>query len=127
MGPKCQTCLYYIEAIEVIGASPLSHDTVMQLVLLFDVGMIPTGPLATFAVVTAEDGGQLLLGHPVGRQGDGAFLSQAPAVLHNKTQRKRRHFSKRIYMYLYTVCLRLICLQRFFLFFFFVHLYVSFV
>ena len=83
-------------ATEITGASPLSHDTVMQLVLLFDVGMIPTGPLAAFAVVTAEDGGQLLLGHPVGRQGDGAFLSQAPAVLHNKAQRKRRHFSNRV-------------------------------
>lgn len=66
----------------------------MQLVLLFDVGMIPTGPLAAFAVVTAEDGGQLLLGHPVGRQGDGAFLSQAPAVLH-KAQRNRRHLNNR--------------------------------
>lgn len=70
-------------ATEVIDASPLSHDTVMQLILLFDVGMIPTGPLAAFTVVTAEDGGQLLLGHSVGGQGDGAFLSQAPAVLHN--------------------------------------------
>lgn len=63
------------------GASPLSHDTVMQLLLLLDVGMIPTGPLAAFAVVTAEDRGQFLLGHPVGWKGDGAFLCQAPAVL----------------------------------------------
>lgn len=54
----------------------------MQLVLLLDVGMIPIGPLAAFTVVTAEDGGQLLLGHPIGGEGDGAFLSQAPAVLH---------------------------------------------
>lgn len=74
-------------AIEVIDASPLSYYIVMQLVLLLDVGMIPTGPLAAFAVVTAEDGGQLLLGHPVGGKGDGAFLSQAPAVLH-KAKRK---------------------------------------
>lgn len=58
-----------------------SHDTVMQLVLLFDVGMVATGPLAAFTVVTAEDGGQLLLGHPVGWKGDGAFLCQAPTVL----------------------------------------------
>lgn len=82
---------------EVMGASPLSHDTVMQLFLLFDVGMISTCPLAAFAVVTAENGGQLLLGQPVGRQGNGAFLSQAPAVLHNKAQRKRRHFNDRIH------------------------------
>lgn len=68
--------------MEVIGTSPLSHYTVMQLVLLLDVGMIPTGPLAALAVVTAEDGGQLLLGNPVGGKGDGAFFSQAPAVLH---------------------------------------------
>lgn len=61
----------------------------MQLFLLFDVGMIPTSPLAAFTVVTAEDGGQLLLGHPVGGKGDGAFLSQAPAVLHSKAQRKK--------------------------------------
>lgn len=78
---------------EVMGASPLSHDTVMQLFLLFDVGMISTCPLAAFAVVTAENGGQLLLGQPVGRQGNGAFLSQAPAVLHNKAQRKRRQLT----------------------------------
>lgn len=65
---------------------PLSHDTVMQLVLLFDVGMVPTGPLAAFTVVTAEDGGQLLLGHPVWGEGDGSFLSQAPAVLQNKEE-----------------------------------------
>lgn len=92
MGPKCETCLYYIDAMvtDVIGVSPFSHDTVMQLVLLFDVGMIPTGPVAAFAVVTAEDGGQLLLGHPVWRQRDGAFLSQAPAVLYNKAQRNTR-------------------------------------
>lgn len=54
----------------------------MQLVLLLDVGMVAAGPLAALAVVAAEDGGQLLLGHPVGRQGDGALLSQAPTVLH---------------------------------------------
>lgn len=81
----------------VKGVLPLSHDTVMQLVLLFDVGMIPTGPLAAFTVVTAEDGGQLLLGHPVRRQGDGAFLSQAPAVLH-KAQRNRRRLNNRIHI-----------------------------
>lgn len=62
--------------------SPLPHDAVMQLVLLFDVGMLGAGPLASFTVVAAEDGGQLLLGQPVGRQRDGAFLRQAPAVLH---------------------------------------------
>lgn len=75
----------YSEAVtpEVLAASPLSHDTVMQLILLFDVGMVSTRPLAAFAVVAAENGGQLLLGQPVGRQGDGAFLRQAPAVLHN--------------------------------------------
>lgn len=72
----------------IVGASPLSHDTVMQLVLLLDVGMIPTGPLAPFTVVTAEDGGQLLLGHPVGGEGDGAFFSQTPTILHNMAQRK---------------------------------------
>jgi len=77
-------------AVEVTGASPLSHDTVMQLVLLFDVGMISTGSVAAFTVVTAEDGGQLLLGHPVRRKGDGTFLSQASAVLHSKAQRKER-------------------------------------
>lgn len=60
----------------------------MQLVLLFDEGMIPTGPLAAFTVVTAEDGGQLLLGHPVGGKGDGAFLSQASTILHNMAKRK---------------------------------------
>lgn len=54
----------------------------MQLVLLFDVGMLGAGPLAAFAVVAAEDGGQFLLGQPVGRQRDGAFFRQAPAVLH---------------------------------------------
>lgn len=62
--------------------SPLSHDTEMQLILLFDVGMVPTGTLAAFAVVTAEDGGQLLLWHPVWGEWDGALLSQAPPVLH---------------------------------------------
>ena len=62
----------------------------MQLVLLLDVGMIPAGPLAAFTVVTAEDGGQLLLGHPVGGKGDGTFLSQAPTVLHNMAQRKEK-------------------------------------
>lgn len=61
--------------------SPLPHDAVMQLVLLLDVGMLGAGPLAAFAVVAAEDGGQLLLGQPVGRQRDGALLRQAPAVL----------------------------------------------
>lgn len=71
-----------------MGASPLSHDIVMQLVLLLDVGMIPTGPLAAFTVVTTEDGGQLLLGHSVGGEGDGAFLSQASPILHNNAQRK---------------------------------------
>ena len=55
----------------------------MQLVLLLDVGMIPTGPLTAFTVVTAEDGGQLLLGYSVGGKGDGAFLSQTPTVLHS--------------------------------------------
>lgn len=61
--------------------SPLPHDAVMQLVLLFDVGVIRTGPLTAFAVVAAEDGRQLLLGQSVGRQRDGALLRQAPAVL----------------------------------------------
>lgn len=60
--------------------SPLSHDSVMQL-FLFDVCMISTGPLAALAVVTAENGGQLLFGHPCWRQGDGAFLCQSPTVL----------------------------------------------
>lgn len=54
--------------------------------------MISACSLAAFAVVTAENGGQLLLGHPVGGQGDGAFLGQAPAVLH-KTQIKYRQFN----------------------------------
>lgn len=75
------------------SVSPLPHDTVRQLFLLFDVGMISARSLAAFAVVTAENGGQLLLGHPVGGQGDGAFLGQAPAVLHNETQIKYRHFN----------------------------------
>lgn len=60
----------------------------MQLILLLDVGMIPTGPLAAFTVVAAEDGGQLLLGHPVWRKRDGAFLSQAPTILRNMAKRK---------------------------------------
>lgn len=76
--------------------------------------MIPTSPLAAFTVVTAEDGGQLLLGHPVGRQWDGAFLSQAPAVLHDKAQRKRKHLNNRIHMCLYTISLCLIDLQHVF-------------
>lgn len=63
------------------ASSPLPHDAVMQLVLLFDVGVVGTGPLAAFAVVAAEDGGQLLLGQPVGGQRDGAFLRQASAIL----------------------------------------------
>lgn len=75
--------------------SPLPHDTVRQLFLLFNVGMISARSLAAFAVVTAENGGQLLLGHPVGGQGDGAFLGQAPAVLH-KTQIKYRQFNNGI-------------------------------
>lgn len=60
--------------------SPLSHDTVVQ-ILLFDVCMISAGPLAALAVVTAENGGQLLFGHPCWRQGNGAFLCQSPTVL----------------------------------------------
>lgn len=60
--------------------SPLSHDRVMQL-FLFNVCMISTGPLAALAVVAAENGGQLLFGHPCWRQGDGAFLCQSPTVL----------------------------------------------
>lgn len=60
--------------------SPLSHDSVMQL-FLFDVCMISAGPLAALTVVTAENGGQLLFGHPCWRQGDGAFLCQSPTVL----------------------------------------------
>lgn len=93
--------------------SPLPHDAVMQLVLLFDVGMVGAGPLAAFAVIAAEDGGQLLLGQPVGRQRDGAFLRQAPAVLlaqeGKKTQEtvetkgsfliQRSNFSKNIYFF----------------------------
>lgn len=55
----------------------------MELILLFDVSMIPTGPVTAFTVVTAENGGQLLLGHPVRWQGDGALLCQAPAILQN--------------------------------------------
>lgn len=78
------------------STSPLSHDTVMQVFLLFDEGMISTCPLAAFAIVTAENGGQLLLGHSVRRQGDGAFLSQAPSVLH-KAQSKSRHFNNKIH------------------------------
>lgn len=62
----------------------------MQLVLLFDVGMIPTGSIAAFTVVAAEDGGQLLLGHPVGGKGDGAFLCQASSVLHGKAHGRGR-------------------------------------
>ena len=73
-----------------IWALPLSHDTVVQLIFLLDVGMVATGPVAPFTVVTAENGGQLLLGHSVGRQGDGALLSQTPAVLHNKPHRQGR-------------------------------------
>lgn len=63
-----------------VTVTTLSHDTEMQLILLFDVGMVPTGTLAAFAVVTAEDGGQLLLWHPVWGEWDGALLSQAPPV-----------------------------------------------
>lgn len=85
-----------------MSASPLSHDIVMQLFLLFDVSMVSTRTLAAFAVVTAENGGQLLLGQPVGRQGNGAFLSQAPAVLHNNTQGKVRHLNNRINFCIYT-------------------------
>lgn len=70
-----------VTSAALAAPSPLSHDAVMQLVLLFDVGVVGAGPLAAFAVVAAEDGGQLLLGQPVGRQRDGAFLRQAPAVL----------------------------------------------
>lgn len=95
-------CLVYNECLQQTrpiprvkrSVSPLPHDTVRQLFLLFNVGMISARSLAAFAVVTAENGGQLLLGHPVGGQGDGAFLSQAPAVLHSKTQIKCRHFNK---------------------------------
>lgn len=93
-------CLVYNEYVLQKGLiphvkpsiSPLPHDTVRQLFLLFNVGMISACSLAAFAVVTAENGGQLLLGHPVGGQGDGAFLGQAPAVLH-KTQIKYRQFN----------------------------------
>ncbi len=60
--------------------SPLSHDSVMQL-FLFDVCMISAGPLTALTVVTAENGGQLLFGHPCWRQGDGTFLCQSPTVL----------------------------------------------
>lgn len=100
--PWFSMCLVYNECVQRArsiprvkrSVSPLPHDTVRQLFLLFDVGMITARSLAAFAVVTAENGGQLLLGHPVGGQGDGAFLGQAPAVLHNKTQIKCRHFNK---------------------------------
>lgn len=90
-----RTCLVYNERVRLIprvkrSVSPLPHETVRQLFLLFNVGMISTRSLAAFAVVTAENGGQLLLGHPVGGQGDGAFLSQAPAVLHKKQTKYRR-------------------------------------
>lgn len=93
-------CLVYNERVQPTRltvhveprVSPLPHDTVRRLVLLFNVGMISACSLAAFAVVAAENGGQLLLGHPVGGQGDGAFLGQAPAVLH-KTQIKHRQFN----------------------------------
>lgn len=62
-------------------ALPLSHDTVMQLVFLLDVGMVSAGAVAALTVVTAEGGGQLPLGHAVGGQGDGALLRQTPAIL----------------------------------------------
>ena len=75
---RTQACITWTQIRRVL---PFSHDTVMQLIFLFDVGMVATGPLAAFAVVTAEDGGQLLLGNPVGWKGDGAFLCQAPTVL----------------------------------------------
>lgn len=75
--------------------SPLPHDAVMQLVLLFDVGMVGASPLAAFAVIAAEDGGQLLLGQSVGRQRDGAFLRQAPAVLLAQEGKKHRRQLRR--------------------------------
>lgn len=62
----------------------------MKLVFLLDVAMIPAGPFAPFTVVTAEDGGQLLLGHAVGGQRDGALLSEAAAILDNKAHAQER-------------------------------------
>lgn len=76
-----RTCSQTVLSLQLRGALPFSHDTVMQILLLLDVGMIPAGPLAAFAVVTAENWSQFLLGHPVGWKRDGAFLCQAPAVL----------------------------------------------
>lgn len=84
---------YHLEK-EHQRASPFSHDTVMQVVLLLDVGMVPTGPLAAFAVVTAEDGGQLLLGHPVRRKRNGALLCQAPTVLQSMSHTEQRTFQQ---------------------------------
>lgn len=68
-------------------ALPLSHDTVMQLVFLLDVGMVSAGAVAALTVVTAEGGGQLPLGHAVGGQGDGALLCQTTAVLQQMGRR----------------------------------------
>ena len=70
--------------------SPLSHDTVLQVVLLLDVGMVPTSSLAPLAVVAAKDGGQLLLGDAGWGEGDGALLCQTPTVLQSHREETRR-------------------------------------
>lgn len=65
--------------------SPLSHRSVVELFFLLDVSMVRAASLATLALVTAEDGGQLLLGYAIWRQRDGALLSQTPTVLQEHT------------------------------------------
>lgn len=76
-----------IQTQEFFQTLPLSHDTVMQLILLLDVGMVSAGAVAALTVVTAEGGGQLPLGHAVGGQGDGALLCQTTAVLQQMGRR----------------------------------------
>lgn len=65
--------------------SPLSHCSVVELFFLLDVSMVCAASLATLALVTAEDGGQLLLGYASWRQRDGTLLSQTPTVLQEHT------------------------------------------
>lgn len=65
--------------------SRLSHCSVVELLFLLDVSMVCAASLTTLALVTAEDGGQLLLGYASWRQRDGALLSQTPTVLQEHT------------------------------------------
>lgn len=66
--------------------SLLSHRSVVELFFLLDVSMVCAASLATLALVTAEDGGQLLLGYASWRQRDGALFSQTPTVLQEHTR-----------------------------------------